>query len=129
MGEANQLLLRAGLERANRRNHFDARHDRIVGLAVGHALRDPAAQELVRHRIDFHPLAAAVRNQAGRLLQNQAAIGRGGRKPAAAPFFHQMLVIFAGHEAQERQRKPFCPLALPWQPPALQPSLVKIGTI
>ena len=25
--------------------------------------------------------------------------------------------------------KPFWPLALPWQPPELQPSLVKIGTI
>ena len=24
--------------------------------------------------------------------------------------------------------KPFCPDALPWQPPALQPALVKIGT-
>ena len=79
MRQANQLLLGGGTERSNRRDHFDARHHRIVRLAVGHPLRDPSPQEFVRHRIDFHPLTAAMRNQTGGLLQQQTAIRRGGR--------------------------------------------------
>ena len=100
MCQANQLLLGGRAQCANRWDDFDARNHRIVGLAIGHSLRDPAPQEFVRHGIDFHPLAAAVRDQTGGLLQYQAAIWRGGRQPAAAPFFHEMLVVLAGLETQ-----------------------------
>ena len=53
-----------------------------------------------------------MRHQSGRLLQQQAALRRGGRQPAAAPFFHQMLVIFARLEAQQRQPEAILPAHL-----------------
>ena len=46
-------------------------------------------------RVGFEPRAAAVRHRADRLGQQQALVGRRGKQPPAAAFFHQVLEIFA----------------------------------
>ncbi len=112
MGDHQQLLLAVGGHRALRRNHLDARHRRIVVVAVGHALHDPAAHQPVSVRVDFHPRAAAVRGCANRLQQQQAPVRRGGKQPSAATFFHQMFEVFSRLEPQQRQLEAVLPAGL-----------------
>src|SRR5439155_20828437 len=49
------------------------------------------------------------------------------RRPRAS--LTRALKSCCGEKPSSDSPKPFWPLALPWQPPELQPSLVKIGTI
>ena len=54
-------------------------------------------------------------------------LGSGGEDAPAARLLDDGGVVESASKPSSDSLKPFCPLALPWQPPALQPSLVKIG--
>ena len=101
-----------------------------LGVAVGHAGGDPAADELVLVGAELHASCRRRGPCCPVALSRSRLCVRGGREEApAAGFLHEGVVVELRLEAEQRQRKPFWPLALPWQPPRLQPSLVKIGTI
>ena len=112
VGDHHELLLAARRERARRRQDFDLAHLRIIRLAERQALLDPAVDQSIGDGIGLHPLPAAMRDQAGRLQQQQAALGRSGEQTPAAAFLHQVVVILARLEAQERQAKAVLPARL-----------------
>ena len=131
VGVDGELLL--ALPRSGR----GARGRRVIFVTVGsfrlaarHAGGDPAADELVLVGVRLH---ASCRRRGRRCRSPSAAAGS---RPGAAgnsrrprPSFTSVVKSSSGSKPSSDRRKPFCPLALPWQPPQLQPSLVKIGTI
>ena len=91
---------------------------------------DPGEERPILRRADRKPRAAAVRHPAGRLGQEEALLGIERRDPALAAVADERPVIAArGRSPKSERWKPFWPSALPWQPPVLQPSRVRIGTM
>ena len=107
-----ELLLGLRQHRALLRKHFDARDDGVFRVAVGHALRNPALEEVVIIGANIQPRAAAVRDDARALEQQQAGVRRRGGEPASARFLHEILVVFLRLEAEEREAKAVLPAAL-----------------
>ncbi len=109
MGHDQNLLLALLAHRPLGREHVDPHDGRVVFVAVGHALQNPAPHQPVGVRILLQPGAAAVRGRADRLEQQQALIRRGRKQPPAAALFDQVLEIFPRLEAQQRQLEAVLP--------------------
>ena len=82
--------------------------DRVAGYAGSSSLAalavaggDPPANELVFVRIGLDLLAAAMRHLAGRLEQQQAPLGRGGKDAPATRLFDQELVVVGWVKTQQ----------------------------
>ncbi len=85
------------------REHLDSHHPGVIGSAVGHALPDPAREQVEGRGISVNPKPAAVRDRRRGLEQEQAPVG-GSRKQTASPSLDdQIFEIFLGLEAQQRQ--------------------------
>ena len=113
MGQDDQLLLAIAAQNAFRREHLDARDRRIVRIAIRHALFDPAAERAIGGGCGIQPLPAPVRQLAGRLQQQQAAVRSGGEQPASASLLDQVFEILRRLEAQQRQGEPVLAARLP----------------
>ena len=102
---------------------------RGVGRRPGHPVGDPAEQGPIERasrprasgRRRGGPAAAAFRSS--RLRSGAAGKTRRPRASRAIAAWSK-----SGSNPRSESWKPFCPRALPWQAPALQPARVRIGT-
>src|SRR5262249_17085964 len=74
----------------------DLRDGGVVLGAEGGAGGDPAADEAILVGVDFQALAAAVRDAAGGLLEQEAAVGRRREDAPAAALLDQRHVVELG---------------------------------
>ena len=121
--EDDELLLAARLHRPLARPDLDRGDGRVGGLAVGHALADPAGDEAVVVVGGVEPLAAAVGHRPDCLEQEQAVFRGGGEQAPAARFLHQVLIIFGRFKAEERELEPVLAARLPVAPAAVAAGL------
>ena len=112
VGDGHDLLRPFALHQPLARKHFDARHRGVGLLAIRHALLDPPMHQPISGGVDLDPLTAAVRQPGRGLEQQQALLGGRGKEPAAAPFLHEILVVFCRLKAQQRQTKAVLPARL-----------------
>jgi hypothetical protein len=76
-------------------------------------LRDPAAEHAVIRGIAVDTGAAAVRDAAGRLQEQQTCFGGGeDDSPTASCLFHEVFVVFFRLEAEQRQGEVLLPTRL-----------------
>ena len=85
------------------REHLDAdRLRRVLRVARGAGL-EPADEEQVVLAARFDPLAAGVRHLAGRLVHDEAVVGRGEVDAPAAHLARDAEVVALGVVAEQRQ--------------------------
>ena len=100
----------------------------VSGGSLRRAGFEPADEQLVVLAARLEPLAAGVRHLAGRLVHDQAVVGRGEVDAPAAHLAGDAEVVAVGVVAEQRQPEPVLAGADPWHFPVLQPAFVRTGS-
>ena len=106
------------------------RHDPgVARLAEGRSRGDPVADRPVILRVADRADAPAVRHAPDILVNSRLCSGAAGKTRRPRDSLVKAAWSAAGSNPKTDSLNPFCPSALPWQPEALQPSLLSTGTM
>ena len=110
------------------RKNLQPHQSRIVGLGGRGAVGDPVGKDPVLERIDRKPQAAAMRQGARRLGQQQAPAGIFEHDPPRSGLPGDVLIIGLGIEAAQAEPKTFLAGQGPMASTELQPACDKTGS-
>lgn len=105
------LLFAFPKDRSSLRFHLERHQSGSSILVVGSTLADPLAKQSIAFRGCLKSNAATVRHLPGGFHEQQALVGSPREQPATTRLLHQMLVVFARLESQQRQLKAILPVA------------------
>ena len=99
--ENSKLLPGLEIHFANGGDSFDPFQHRIFRGAIGHALANPAGDQIPFVGAGGHALPTTVGQNVRGFLQQQAEVGVCGENAATAIFVHKELVVFFGVESEQ----------------------------
>lgn len=90
----------------------DPLEDGVTGLLSRQPLLDPLFEDFIERPVRLQPLAPAMRDKPGSLVQEEAFTRSGSEHAPAAAFVDERGVIEVGIEPQQRERETILPAGL-----------------